>query len=108
MPTIQLPTEKITNWQTFHQVCRDVFGFPDFYGMNMNAWIDCLTYIDEEDGMSTVHVAPGEHLTIEVRHTKQFQSQVPDIFVAFLDSVAIVNQRHIADGKSPMLALIFL
>lgn len=40
MATVRLPTERITDWESFHEVCREVFGFPDFYGMNMDAWID--------------------------------------------------------------------
>jgi hypothetical protein len=60
--------------RSFHQTCREAFGFPDFYGMNMNAWIDCLTHLDEGDGMSRFHLASGETLNIEVPDTESFSA----------------------------------
>ena len=66
MGTVVLPSDSVTDFASFHQVCRDVFGFPDFYGANMNAWSDCLTYLRVGDGMSRFHLGPGEWLDIEV------------------------------------------
>ncbi len=76
--------------------------------MNMNAWIDCLTYLDEGDGMSRFHLAEGEMLNVEVSDTKSFNFRLPEIFDAFVECSAFVNQRHIEAGKLPMLSLIFL
>jgi hypothetical protein len=108
MAIMHLPTEQITDFESFHHMCKDIFGFPTFYGMNMDAWIDCLTYLDEDDGMSRFHLTPGESLCIKVTHTKQFRQRVPDVFTALIESSAVVNQRHIEDGKPPMLAFVFL
>ncbi len=44
---VTLSTEHITDWETFHAECARVFGFPQFYGRNMNAWIDCLSYLHD-------------------------------------------------------------
>jgi hypothetical protein len=74
----------------------------------MDAWIDCLTYLDEDDGMSRFRLASGETLDIQVADTESFNSRVPEIFDAFVESTAFVNQRHLAAGKSPMLHLVFL
>ncbi len=108
MATVQLPTEQITDLESFHTICKQLFGFPDFYGMNGNAWVDCLTYLDEGDGMSRFQLVPGERLYIEIRGTKEFGARVPDVFVALVEWSTVVNQRHVADGKQPVLALIFL
>ena len=108
MPTARLDTAPISDWDSFHTTCREAFGFPDFYGMNMNAWIDCLTYLDEGDGMSRFHLASGETLNIEVTDTESFNSRLPEIFDALVTCTADVNQRHIESGKSPMLALVFM
>jgi hypothetical protein len=54
MPVVEVPTDEITYWDTFHDVFAAVLGFPEFYRRNMNAWIDCLTYADEDDGMRSV------------------------------------------------------
>ena len=52
MAKAKLNTNQISDWESFHHLCKKEFGFPDFYGMNMNAWIDCLSYLDENDGVS--------------------------------------------------------
>jgi RNAse (barnase) inhibitor barstar len=39
MAFVKINTKQITDWASFHQVCKEAFGFPDFYGNNMNAWI---------------------------------------------------------------------
>jgi RNAse (barnase) inhibitor barstar len=49
---VSIPVDLITDWPSFHDVFKQALGFPDFYGRNMNAWIDCLTYLN--DGMTTV------------------------------------------------------
>lgn len=108
MATARLNTESITDWQSFHELCREVFGFPDFYGMNMDAWIDCLTYLDEGDGMSRFHLATGEMLHIEVTDTESFNSRLPEIFAALVECSASVNKRYIDAGKPPVLSLIFM
>ncbi len=57
---VSLDCDKISGWRSFHEEFARVFGFPDFYGKNMNAWIDCMTYVDDPDsGMSTVHCERG-------------------------------------------------
>jgi len=105
---VRLPTATITDWGSFDEVCQEVFGFPAFYGRNMNAWIDCLTYLDLGDGMSRFHLRPGEKLVVEVLEAKDLMRRVPDIFAGLIETTAAVNQRHIHDGKEPMIALVFL
>ena len=49
MPVVRIPTSEIVDWESFHSVFQRVLGFPEFYGRNMNAWIDCLTSADSLD-----------------------------------------------------------
>ena len=65
VPVIEIPVSEISDWDTFHDVFAAALGFPDFYGRNMDAWIDCLTYADEDDGMRSVVVPPGDVLTLQ-------------------------------------------
>ncbi len=46
-------TTEITDWQFFHQIFSQIFGFPTFYGNNMDAFIDCLSYFDEPQAEMT-------------------------------------------------------
>lgn len=82
-------------------------GFPNFYGRNMNAWIDCMSSIDEpDDGMSTVTVNPGESLDIVVLGTEQGIASCPEIFQELLECTACVNQRFIDNNSNTRLRLI--
>ena len=74
----------------------------------MNAWIDCLTYLDEGDGMSRFHLRSGEKLVVEVPETKDLVSRIPDVVAGLIEGAAAVNQRHIEEGKEPMMVLVFL
>jgi hypothetical protein len=72
--------------------------------MNMNAWIDCLTYRREEDGMSNIDLAPGELVTDLIN----FGERLPKIFDALVRCSAHVNQRYIEMGDDPAISLVFI
>jgi hypothetical protein len=108
MAAARLETESISDWQSFHEACRKVFGFPDFYGMNMDAWIDCMSYLGEDAGMTRFHLADGESLHIEISATESFKGRLPEIFDALVECSAFVNRRYIEGGKAPVLSLLFL
>lgn len=107
MAEAQLDGGSIIDWDAFHDQCAAVFGFPDFYGRNMNAWIDCLTYIREGDGMSQYILGPDEPLVITVLDTETFNERVPDVVDALVECTAFVNQRHVGMGQKPALYLLF-
>ncbi|UQN05737.1 barstar family protein [Deinococcus sp. QL22] len=104
MAEVELETSRIFDWDTFHDVCSEVFGFPEFYGRNMNAWIDCLTYLD--DGMTKFTLGAGELLLIRVTEFKTFSASYPELASTFLECVAFVNRRALDCGEPPQLALV--
>lgn len=107
MASIQFNTKRIFDWTSFHQVSKEVFGFPDFYGNNLNAWIDCLTYLDEDDcGMANVVLKNEEMLQIEVIDSSAFKFRFPEIFDALVECTEFVNQRYIESQGKPRIALI--
>jgi hypothetical protein len=103
MPVADVDLSPITDWESFHDTFAAALGFPDFYGRNMNAWVDCLTY--EDDGMSAFPVRPGDVLTLQLHGCKEFRARCPVIFEALMDSAAFVNWRRIKLGDRPILAL---
>ena len=108
MARARLNTDKISDWQSFHQSCKDTMGFPDFYGMNMDAWIDCMSYLDQDEGMTRFLLSEGEAIHIEIADTESFKSRLPEIFHALIECSACVNQRYIRAGQSPPISLVFL
>jgi len=96
-------SDGVVDWDTFHAVSQETFGFPDSYGRNMDAWIDCLTYVREGDGMSRFELEKDEMLEIEVSNTKAFSRRVPEVFDALVECSAFVNSRN----TGPVISLIF-
>jgi len=96
----------IGGWDAFHEQCAAVFGFPAFYGRNMNAWIDCLTYVRDGDGMSRFVLGPEEPLVIELSGAKTLKSQLPEIVDALVECTVAVNARHVEMGEQPALLLL--
>ena len=108
MPIVEIPTDRIVDWESFHDVFSQALGFPEFYGRNMNAWVDCLTYRDAPgDGMAAVNVAPGDVLTLQVASAREFRERCPEQYAAFVECSAFVNWRRIEAGERPILAVSF-
>jgi RNAse (barnase) inhibitor barstar len=108
MANVRLDGSAIVDWDSFHTICAREFGFPDFYGRNGNAWIDCLSYINEGDGMSRFVLKPGELLRIEVAESEIFRERHPEILQALVDWTGFVNERSVAAGDQQRLQLAFL
>ena len=105
---VRIETKNITDWNSFHSVFAETMGFPDYYGRNMNAWIDCMTYLDEDPCMTKVTVAPGELFHLEVADAADFQKRVPELFEALTSCSAFVDSRRVEAGEEPILALVLL
>lgn len=100
--------DNINDWASFHSEFNRVFGFPDFYGNNMNAWIDCMSSIDsQDDGMTSIHCKEGAVLTIELDNVRVLKKKHPDLYEAVLEAVAFVNWRRMDVGEKSVLALAF-
>jgi Barstar (barnase inhibitor) len=108
MTLVQLDTRRITDWETFHDVFAEVFGFVDFYGRNMNAWIDCMTYLDDPAaGMTRVHAPAGGVLVLQLEHVADFARRCPEQYAAIVECAAFVNYRRNDLGNTAVLALSF-
>lgn len=105
MAQVRLDGAAITDWSAFHAQCRDAFGFPDFYGNNMDAWIDCLSYLRDDDGMTKFRLAPDEMLEIAIDGFAVLQQQAPEIAEALADCVEFINDRYADYGEKPALKL---
>ena len=108
MKSVQLGTAQIRDWASFHETFANLLGFPGFYGANMDAWIDCMSYLDDPGaGMSSVHLEPGEWLTIQVSNTEDFQKRCPEQFAELVACTSFVNQRFVRAGSRCRISLLF-
>lgn len=105
---VRIDGHRIADWESFHDVFAEALGFPDFYGRNMNAWIDCLTYLDDpEAGMTNIHVNGGGVLTLVIENAGDLKQRCPEQFEALVECSGFVNWRRIDQGETPVLALAF-
>ena len=105
MTTVRIDGTLITDWSSFFRTFAKAFGFPDGFGRNMDAWIDCMTCLDEE--MSTVQVAPGALVCIALDSANLFKAACPEQYLALLECTGFVNWRRIEIGEAPILVLSF-
>ena len=105
---VSIDLNGISDWLSFHEEFATAFGFPHFYGKNMNAWIDCMTYLDDPDaGMSTIHCERGSVVTLELLNVPAFKGRCPELYEAIVDGAAFVNWRRLETSDSAVLAISF-
>lgn len=73
----------------------------------MDAWIDCLTNCDEDDGMVSVVVDLGDVLTVQLDDARAFAERCPEQCAALIELAAFVNWRRSKVGERSILALSF-
>lgn len=83
------------------------FGFPSFYGRNLDAWIDCMTHRDEDDGMAAVNVPPGGKIIIRITGYARMKKRAPHVAETLNELVAFVNVRRIEVDDEPLLLLAY-
>jgi hypothetical protein len=105
MKIVIINCNEISDWDSFHSTFKKAFGFPDFYGENMNAWNDCMTHLDTD--FSTIQVEEGTCLVLQLDSIISFRERCPEIYAALIESSAFVNWRRIEMGDSPILILSF-
>jgi len=105
---VKINASLIKDWNTFHDVFADALGFPEFYGRNMDAWIDCMSYLDDpESGMSSVTCDKGDFVVLELENVKEFKQRCPEQYDALVECSASVNWRNLEAGEPPLLMLSF-
>lgn len=106
MASAELNGASILGWDTFHSESRAAFGFPEFYANTMDAWVDCLSYLRDEDGMTRFRLKPNEVLEIVIRDAASMRERVPDLLEEMTFCIAGINERYEDYGEKPALALV--
>jgi hypothetical protein len=76
---ITIAADQITDWDSFHSVFQATLGFPEFYGRNMDAWIDCMTYVDDPSGgLTRVSIRRGSCWRSESTTRRNSNAVVPN------------------------------
>jgi RNAse (barnase) inhibitor barstar len=103
MKIISIDCSKIKCWETFHELFSETLGFPDYYGRNLNALIDCLD--DSEQSTALAKIACNEVFCLFLNEVKILKQHHLDMFIAILDCVMFVNWRAVQAGRAPKIML---
>ena len=106
---VKLDGEKLA--QDFHKYCAKVFGFPSFYGNNMNAWIDCIDDgIDNENHemVTKNYVLPGQSIVFYIENYSALKKS-KEILEDLTECVSFINKRRILRRHVhvPIIYLVF-
>lgn len=70
MKFVKIDTQNIKDRTSFHLEFKKAMGFPEFYGMNMNAWIDCMS--DIEGRMTKSELNSNEPVCLVILNAEDF------------------------------------
>lgn len=95
---MKIDAGRIVDWPSFHEVFAETLGFQGLYGRNINAWIDCLSCLNEpEAGVTNVHAPPGGGRDL-CRSTMSLASQLA-VQQALVECAELGNWRWVAKGE---------
>lgn len=106
MAKAELDGAAIHDWDSFHAESRRAFGFPASYGNTMDSWVDCLSYLRDEDGMSAIRLRDNEVLEVVVKGADAMRAAVPDILEEMAYCIGGINERYEDYGEKPALKLV--
>lgn len=104
--TVRIPVAEVRDAASFHSVFAKVLGFPAFYGRNMDAWIDCMSDLRRDTGMTSVRLAPDEILMLELPGYEGLRKRCPEVVESLLLCTSAVNRRFTDDAEPPAIALL--
>ena len=105
MASAEINGAAIDGWDSFHAACKAALGFPDSYSNTMDAWVDCLSYLRDADGMSKFRLKPNEVLEIVIKDAAAMREKTPDLLEEVTFCVAGINERYEDYGEQPALKL---
>ena len=106
MAIVELNGAAIVDEASFHAESKRAFGFPDSYTDTMDSWVDCLSYLRDEDAMATVRLQPDEVLQIVVKDAEKMRERAPDILEEMAFCIIGINERYEDYGEKPALELV--
>lgn len=108
MAKIILNANEFSSWDYFHDYFSKSFGFPDWYGRNMNAWIDLMTYLDDpDDSTTTFKIDPSDVLIIEINNCSNLTGIQDEVLQTIIDCCSFVNYRRMDLSERPFILLAY-
>jgi hypothetical protein len=103
---IEIDFSNINDLNQMHEVLKEKFGFPDFYGKNVNALIDCWSELRDigevDETMCDFNLEKEDTLLII---TKKLSHKKDIIVNHLIVAIEAVNKREISRGNKYSIIL---
>lgn len=96
MKRVDLDLAPIKDWNTFHDLFAATFHFPSYYGRNMDAWVDCMSDVADED---------DDFIFLHLTGAKALKERCPEILLAINECAAFLNYRQHESGSNPIISV---
>ena len=106
MAVAELNGAAIVDEASFHAESRDAFGFPASYANSIDAWVDCLSYLRDDENMTKFQLAPDEVLEVVILGADAMKAAAPDLFDELVYCIGGINERYEDYGEEPALELV--
>ena len=106
MASVQLNGAAIVDEAAFHLESRRAFGFPESYANSIDAWVDCLSYLRDDENMTALRLKPNEVLEIVIIDGPALQQRLPDLVEEIAFCIGGINERYEDYGEKPALKLV--
>lgn len=106
MAVAELNGAAIVDEAGFHAESRRAFGFPESYADSIDAWVDCMSYLRDEENMTRFRLEPDEVLEIVILESEKMKAAVPDLLEEIAFCVGGINERYEDYGEKPALKLV--
>ena len=106
MAVAELNGAVIGDEASFHQQSREAFGFPASYADSIDAWVDCMSYLRDDENMTKFRLKPNEVLEVVIVDADKMKAAVPDLLEELAFCVGGINERYEDYGEKPALALV--
>ena len=107
MALFDIHTSEINDSRSFHEIFKRVLGFPDFYGANMDAWIDCMSDLYGPKAMTSHCLSMGEAVEIRLIDSEEFGRRCPVLMKNLIECTRAVNCHYKEQGLSAYVSLVF-
>ena len=106
MAVAELNGAAIDDEAAFHRQSREAFGFPASYADSIDAWVDCMSYLRDDENMTRFRLKANEVLEIVITDADKMKAAVPDLLEELAFCIGGINERYEDYGEKPALALI--
>ena len=106
MAIAELNGAAIVNEASFLAESRRAFGFHTVSGDTIDTWVDCLSYLRDDENMTKFRLKPDEVLEIVITESAGLRARLPDLVDEITFCVGGINERYEDYGEKPALELV--